>query len=198
MYGETVDSVIDARLKKGLSPHVRGNQVGRQARLINAGSIPACTGKPGEEVGAVQFCRVYPRMYGETSSMSDRLIVTSGLSPHVRGNRPLQMAARRSLGSIPACTGKPKSRGSFSSSVRVYPRMYGETVAQQVLLGTLEGLSPHVRGNLAADPRDGLRKGSIPACTGKPDLEPDYEELPEVYPRMYGETGEPALYCCLG
>ena len=66
--------------------------------------------------------------------------------------------------------------------------MYGETRGVLLILFRFLGLSPHVRGN-----RDGVngavaRRGSIPACTGKPGRVHYQRQLRWVYPRMYGET----------
>ena len=70
----------------GLSPRVRGNQVGSSSRRMFFGSIPACAGEP-VAAGAVRRLEgVYPRVCGGTAwtfAMSAWLI---GLSPRVRGN----------------------------------------------------------------------------------------------------------------
>ena len=67
--------------------------------------------------------------------------------------------------------------------------MYGETEEDDEILDPTAGLSPHVRGNRSVRLPPAARTGSIPACTGKPvDLQ-SFDHLPQVYPRMYGETG---------
>ena len=112
----------------------------------------------------------------------------SGLSPHVRGNLERWIAGRGSLGSIPACTGKPGIAQHRDVAPQVYPRMYGETAKGEVALTAIAGLSPHVRGNPWVDQiGDGWRR-SIPACTGKPQAAGVAETQQRVYPRMYGET----------
>ena len=66
--------------------------------------------------------------------------------------------------------------------------MYGETSPKSPSTAEAPGLSPRVRGN-HYDPNASYdTKGSIPACTGKPDRDrqPDLHE--GVYPRVYGET----------
>ena len=90
--------------------------------------------------------------------------------------------------SIPACTGKPQGAMRGPLLVRVYPRMYGETPPAPGLGPALRGLSPHVRGNPPARSCRGTRRGSIPACTGKPTSIPSRRRYVTVYPRMYGET----------
>ena len=66
--------------------------------------------------------------------------------------------------------------------------MYGETQPTYTDRLTVKGLSPHVRGNRAAGDRDRHRAGSIPACTGKPEVSYLCLRMIGVYPRMYGET----------
>ena len=66
--------------------------------------------------------------------------------------------------------------------------MYGETADEHPQSCRHVGLSPHVRGNPERSFHARPDEGSIPACTGKPvDVQP-FDHLPQVYPRMYGET----------
>ena len=53
--------------------------------------------------------------------------VHSGLSPRVRGIRPLPAEKVVHVGSIPACTGNPRLTIVHLSVARVYPRVYGES-----------------------------------------------------------------------
>ena len=114
-----------------------------------------------------------------------------GLSPHVRGNRVGDRVQQLPGGSIPACTGKPPFTNYLSLGPVVYPRMYGETHDSTVSPATLVGLSPHVRGNQGMVGAFVPAVGSIPACTGKPDLAEEAATPLGVYPRMYGETAQP-------
>ena len=109
MYGET-DRGRDWRpCVQGLSPHVRGNPAEGDRPERRHGSIPACTGKPGDCAAIASGCGVYPRMYGETAEGAHRAVRAPGLSPHVRGNPHRSSVVRHRAGSIPACTGKPRS-----------------------------------------------------------------------------------------
>ena len=165
----------------GLSPRVRGN---RQASSITS----------SEEQG------VYPRVYGETSSLE--------LSAFVN----MQWVYPRVYGETRRRSGCRLATLIFA----VYPRVYGETALKRPRGEPLEaGLSPRVRGNPPVDtlkrhskecglsPRVrgnqcGLDRShvqdlqrSIPACTGKPyrALQPDSSpRWSRVYPRVYGET----------
>ena len=66
--------------------------------------------------------------------------------------------------------------------------MYGETWKRGAVVDDALGLSPHVRGNPELRLRGTATRGSIPACTGKPETCIFALPLRRVYPRMYGET----------
>ena len=161
MYGETSSDAQITRNRGGLSPHVRGNPVTPPTSPGDAGSIPACTGKPAAVVGSAAGSRVYPRMYGETYTSPPSVNDTEGLSPHVRGNPGRGRHGAGCSGSIPACTGKPRPGEPGERSIpactgkplkalesrfncRVYPRMYGETPQLVIPCAYHDGLSPHV------------------------------------------------------
>ena len=87
VYGGTPPSNPSARCPSGLSPRVRGN-----LRLVfrfsgRHGSIPACTGEPGNPKRSPYQSRVYPRVYGGTSRKLALSRSSRGLSPRVRGNQ---------------------------------------------------------------------------------------------------------------
>ena len=157
---------------EGLSPHVRGNPSRATCSWTLPRSIPACTGKPA----------------GKRSLRSPQASYTRGLSPHVRGNPAGGSGGGSGAGSIPACTGKPRSTPLWHPLAGVYPRMYGETAADDRHVRRGAGLSPHVRGNRGRHSTSRFLRRSIPACTGKPNLPGAQSDGHTVYPRMYGET----------
>ena len=133
-------------------------------------SIPACTGEPRVVFPRSRRRQVYPRVYGGTS-------VLSGVDSLQRG-------------SIPACTGEPGRRHRCFPSARVYPRVYGGTFSQLADKHEDDGLSPRVRGNRCAAPAGRAAVGSIPACTGEPEIQHGPYPRHKVYPRVYGGTYE--------
>ena len=135
-------------------------------------------------------------MYGETNIALSADVQGRGLSPHVRGNLPYSLNGPPALGSIPACTGKPRRKVQAPKRRRVYPRMYGETADRRRRRNHGRGLSPHVRGNHESGARVLRTGGSIPACTGKPPPGSAATMPLWVYPRMYGETNFLALAYC--
>ena len=90
--------------------------------------------------------------------------------------------------SIPACAGKPSTRGDRGGLGRVDPRVCGETVKPSSLETTPRGRSPRVRGNRERIHTHGGKIRSIPACAGKPDLHSRCDDRSEVDPRVCGET----------
>ena len=152
----------------GLSPRVRGNRHTMRAKLQRLGSIPACTGEPENIFLSQDDDGVYPRVYGGTRPCKEIQVASGGLSPRVRGNHPCRSVSRFHHGSIPACTGEPKSCTTGRREHRVYPRVYGGTGCTCVS-------SPS-------------RSGSIPACTGEPRVFLASKGYGGVYPRVYGGT----------
>ena len=111
-----------------------------------------------------------------------------GLSPRVRGNQRRVRHPGRRRGSIPACTGKPRTTASAMPPQQVYPRVYGETEEGRRYITDATGLSPRVRGNPVGPVAGQMPPRSIPACTGKPAGRAHRLVAPWVYPRVYGET----------
>ena len=91
----------------GLSPRVRGNPFLPLRVSHVRRSIPACAGKPSVDFGILGADMVYPRVCGETGTVSSSRASSVGLSPRVRGNRAGIAGAGPVFGSIPACAGKP-------------------------------------------------------------------------------------------
>ena len=127
VYGETPNYGAANLSIQGLSPRVRGNRLQRQRSHPLRRSIPACTGKPTCHSRRRPSAGVYPRVYGETPPAEFIIATAAGLSPRVRGNQMVTQSARRSAGSIPACTGKPSGQHRRENRSQVYPRVYGET-----------------------------------------------------------------------
>ena len=195
----------------GLSPRVRGNRHTGPSRAPDVRSIPACAGEPDDGIPTSRDVKVYPRVCGGTSCPAHRreasmvyprvcggtscwvppVATNPGLSPRVRGNPERVGLGVAFVGSIPACAGEPHSSRDSGGQDRVYPRVCGGTIADDVLLAVGGGLSPRVRGNRNARAVPLRYDGSIPACAG----EPVYTR--RVYPRVCGGTVRACRNPCL-
>ena len=121
-------------------------------------------------------------------SMSLRVTIVIGLSPHARGNRQQLQMAEPGEGSIPARAGQPHARVSETPEAEVYPRTRGATVLWRIIFVLLEGLSPHARGNHCQHGQR-LRGGrSIPARAGQPLVKSTRHMCRMVYLRTRGAT----------
>ena len=190
MYGGTRPGLRPRQRQQGLSPRVRGNRGrGRHGRNAN-GSIPACTGEPLPTARIVQSSGVYPRVYGGTLLIPTVTAEILGLSPRVRGNLTGEGCLDLDDRSIPACTGEPCPAAVSHRIEKVYPRVYGGTPPRRRVLSPAAGLSPRVRGNLQQRASGRVEDRSIPACTGEPAGVRLANGIGEVYPRVYGGTGE--------
>ena len=188
MYGESSPAAVSGAGGAGLSPRVRGIHHGRPRPAVDAGSIPACTGNPPAQCGSRSTRKVYPRVYGESTSSRTSPGIDTGLSPRVRGIPQLLEIALSTGGSIPACTGNPAPFGRRWTTERVYPRVYGESAGPMPRGGGAPGLSPRVRGIPTSVASPSKPSGSIPACTGNPVWPRRIRRSAAVYPRVYGES----------
>ena len=127
-------------------------------------------------------------MYGGTCSGAEDVVDDHGLSPRVRGNRVESALEAVGEGSIPACTGEPRTVTPCARRRGVYPRVYGGTNVSLIVTIPKKGLSPRVRGNLPSARPPGHKGRSIPACTGEPATAGASAGRTRVYPRVYGGT----------
>ena len=162
-----------------------------RSREIN-GSIPAHTGERHQHIVCRRWWWVYPRTYGGTQIRGETLCMTTGLSPHIRGNVDYHRIRGGLCGSIPAHTGERMSLAPRDGTIRVYPRTYGGTRRYVVERFPHGGLSPHIRGNGSGEADRRLTRGSIPAHTGERTAMTADFNAAWVYPRTYGGTSQNA------
>ena len=114
--------------------------------------------------------------------------MSSGSSPHLRGNPSPPSTLAGSVGVIPAPTGQP-TKDRYSPLPRAgHPRTYGATARQRIVQLMSDGSSPHLRGNLP-HPRDSaIRSRVIPAPTGQPPAGHANRQRRWGHPRTYGAT----------
>ena len=88
-----------------------------------------------------------------------------GLSPRMRGNLAAHGVQARGAGSIPAHAGEPGRARRAGSWCWVYPRACGGTWPRTACRLVVLGLSPRMRGNLAAH---GVNPGGTPGINDDP------------------------------
>ena len=132
--------------------------------------------------------RVYPRVCGGTFLRELSREGIEGLSPRVRGNQERELLIATAKGSIPACAGEPSTFFKPTLMIKVYPRVCGGTNPCRSYCVRETGLSPRVRGNLAAHKLVQTPCGSIPACAGEPRRRSALPCEARVYPRVCGGT----------
>ena len=123
-----------------------------------------------------------------------------GPSPRVRGSRTHRTAGRLAPRSIPACAGKPRRHLSPSRCTWVHPRVCGEAGGSDGVVDGASGPSPRVRGSHGRPCGSHLRRGSIPACAGKPAAPTASLTMLRVHPRVCGEASATSRPCrtCTG
>ena len=172
----------------GPSPRGRGNRFAGRRRKQQVGSIPAWAGKPSNSTPDRNSEWVHPRVGGETSNALDPSGVVCGPSPRGRGNPVQSGDVLNGAGSIPAWAGKPATRSSRKSRLRVHPRVGGETFVQILDFEGDDGPSPRGRGNRAPGRGGATPRRSIPAWAGKPPSAARRQIVQRVHPRVGGET----------
>ena len=191
--GEAVVGFSDGTWVRGPSPRVRGSRRQCGQCPADAGSIPACAGKPGFGTRSAVMTRVHPRVCGEAISYLIARTIYMGPSPRVRGSPHAPSSAHRPSRSIPACAGKPPDSKRMRPWVRVHPRVCGEAFITPTPSLVPWGPSPRVRGSLRGRPCAGSRVRSIPACAGKPMTHDVILYIKGVHPRVCGEAGRSAF-----
>ena len=131
---------------------------------------------------------VYPRACGGTVNNTFSNIISTGLSPRLRGNQRHPTRDWNGSGSIPAPAGEPAPMPVPYTCAEVYPRACGGTGYAASRVAPVQGLSPRLRGNRLPLPEYIRVIGSIPAPAGEPPLAHLVSPSSWVYPRACGGT----------
>ena len=189
--GATARRGRPGKVRKGLSPRLRGHPNASTVNPRSLRSIPALAGPPFTPVVKTLSKRVYPRACGATVSAEAVFSMIGGLSPRLRGH-PLRRALDEpALGSIPALAGPPHGEADRGRSGRVYPRACGATRKVRHRAALQRGLSPRLRGHRKQISLDPMPDGSIPALAGPPPTTSCLAMNTRVYPRACGATRAP-------
>ena len=184
--GGSRPSCVPGRVARGLSPRVRGKQVGRRTRAGGSRSIPACAGEARFTNREAAVKQVYPRVCGGSREYSTGRSRSLGLSPRVRG-KPVGLSRLLAYGrSIPACAGEAGNDHPCEAPNPVYPRVCGGSHLSRSSRQISCGLSPRVRGKPQPQGWGWRLRRSIPACAGEAWERKRKTVSGKVYPRVCG------------
>ena len=130
----------------GSSPRVRGTPEGIAFILRACGIIPACAGNTMSTDLALKNLGDHPRVCGEHISTRFFRTLQSGSSPRVRGTPFMRFCAVNLDGIIPACAGNTTLGFERADHNGDHPRVCGEHCAITLLIASISGSSPRVRG----------------------------------------------------
>ena len=167
MRGEHPVVSMPALLNAGSSPHARGTRHGRPYGSVEGGIIPACAGNTRRPRRRRVPARDHPRMRGEHTLPTDRMVEFQRI--------------------IPACAGNTCFLAHFDSFLWDHPRMRGEHQSEDILPNKVKGSSPHARGTPAMIHVTDGQPGIIPACAGNTGHLAFSGKLRLDHPRMRGE-----------
>ncbi len=109
----------------------------------------------------------------------------------MRGKEFVQSILLLKGGITPACAGKRFPMTARLAAKKDHPRMCGEKKRSGDKATANAGSPPHVRGKELQKCRKNLTEGITPACAGKSDSSPSWEDATRDHPRMCGEKGFP-------
>ena len=186
--GATVSATPPTTSRRGLSPRMRGNHVGRVDPDPAVGPIPAYAGQPIMKTEPFCLTRAYPRVCGATLSPCAWSSSLMGLSPRMRGNQRQAAMRLRKRGPIPAYAGQPRRWSGLVCPRRAYPRVCGATYSLDGGCVCCQGLSPRMRGNRDPFSNWANQSGPIPAYAGQPAQGAGMNRRTRAYPRVCGAT----------
>ena len=125
-YGENTFHTCMWLSSWGPSPRIRGESAAGYDTCFRRGTIPANTGRIDGQRACGGVNRDHPREYGENRFHIDDSTAEWGPSPRIRGELLLLSKSTRSLGTIPANTGRIKCPRWPLESSADHPREYGE------------------------------------------------------------------------
>ena len=133
------------------------------------------------------FPEDHPRICGEHSAISTRVLLPMGSSPHMRGTRLLMPPSLRACGIIPAYAGNTNFPTFMAVNNGDHPRICGEHIRGGRLRRYHSGSSPHMRGTHREQQTLQQAVGIIPAYAGNTRREIRCMALRRDHPRICGE-----------
>ena len=167
MCGEKGPEEMARYLMGGSPPHVRGKGSTNGGSSWSQRITPACAGKRVEFYAERHKDQDHPRMCGEKLASGLSLRRMTGSPPHVRGKASHRGLVWELPGITPACAGKRQSPSGSHRLSLDHPRMCGEKCLNSLMVATVTGSPPHVRGKGDSEVISQCTHGITPACAGK-------------------------------
>ena len=186
--GENSPLFLNARLKCGSSPRVRGKRPSPRRSDDARRLIPARAGKTRMQMHEPQARPAHPRACGENLLTPDSDEARPGSSPRVRGKLAGHHARLESRRLIPARAGKTPGGARRSPCHWAHPRACGENGDGVDDPRGAGGSSPRVRGKRARPLFVALATGLIPARAGKTGRGRWSRSPRTAHPRACGEN----------
>ena len=164
--GEHQISTAAEFLALGSSPRMRGAREVPQVLLTPIRIIPADAGSTRNPAFVYPAFRDHPRGCGEHLFAASWQSAAGGSSPRMRGAPTGYHPCGRPEGIIPADAGSTIANVLKKNDIRDHPRGCGEHEHLAVLLHSVGGSSPRMRGALRGRQRRGPEAGIIPADAG--------------------------------
>ena len=150
----------------GSSPRMRGTPAVTEATNNTARIIPAYAGNTPAACWKSWQAWDHPRVCGEHQSCLQRIRLSRGSSPRMRGTLRGLTLGLDSPGIIPAYAGNTSFEATFLPDPWDHPRVCGEHSPQAQNLIIAVGSSPRMRGTLRMGVGAELFNGIIPAYAG--------------------------------
>ena len=171
----------------GSPPRMRGKELLAADDLQTLRITPACAGKRSLHSFQAASPWDHPRVCGEKLMPAMSALLVVGSPPRVRGKGWGGIDGIRLEGITPACAGK-STAGQYQAVNRWdHPRVCGEKAYSRVIIGSLWGSPPRVRGKVANPNTIERRRGITPACAGKSQLVKAFQRRSWDHPRVCGE-----------
>ena len=205
--GEHFKFDVDADMRWGSSPRLRGTLPHGLAYLANLGIIPALAGNTWPRPANLLTCGDHPRACGEHMHHVSGLELPEGSSPRLRGTLGRGDRQGHQGGIIPALAGNTPAMGVLLSVRGIIPALAGNTIRPCVgvrrgrdhpracgehhfaanSIGWMPGSSPRLRGTRDQRVLVNGRVGIIPALAGNTCVVAACRPIRRDHPRACGE-----------
>ena len=164
--GEHTTKETMSNWELGSSPRMRGAPGGSLSSLILIGIIPAYAGSTRLRAMPAGARRDHPRVCGEHRCFLYPLVPRRGSSPRMRGAQFSEIPLLPVRGIIPAYAGSTRPRAPAAWSLGDHPRVCGEHILLALIILSLMGSSPRMRGARHNQRWRHPHAGIIPAYAG--------------------------------